>query len=276
MLPHTDFARGFARRFARRFARWTAGLAIAVMCAAGAAGPVRAQQPDDGEYERCMRMVEQSPDQAFERALAWEDIGGGNPAIHCQALALVRLGHNAEAAERLEHLAVSMPDNTPPDVVASVLAHAGVAWQQAGNYARAEAVQTSALELAPNDPNIRADRAVTHFADGRYWEAIDDINLALETSGENRVLSSSLLSLRASAYRYVDVFELAMEDANRALSLDPENPEALLERGIMRRLTGDAAGARADWLRLIELHDGRPAADAARRNLELLDVDPNR
>jgi len=63
-----------------------------------------------------------------------------------------------------------------------------------------------------------------------------------------------------------------MDDANRALSRDPDNAEALLERGILYRLAGNLDAARQDWVHLIAKHDGRPAAEDARRNLELLDV----
>src|SRR3546814_2239872 len=105
-------------------------------------------------------------------------------------------------------------------------------------------------------------------AKGRYWEAIDDRNLALAADPKH----VEALVLRASAYRYVDAPDFALENVERALAIAPDHPGALLERGILRRLKGDAAGARADWLRLLDRHPGTPAADAAQRNLELLAV----
>jgi len=56
------------------------------------------------------------------------------------------------------------------------------------------------------------------------------------------------------------------------LELSPQYPEALLERGIIFRLQGRNEGARQDWVALIRLYEGTPAADAAQRNLEKLDV----
>ena len=41
---------------------------------------------------------------------------------------------------------------------------------------------------------------------------------------------------------------------------------------MLRRLAGDGAGARDDWLRAIALSEGSPTAEAARANLEKLDV----
>ena len=66
-----------------------------------------------------------------------------------------------------------------------------------------------------------------------------------------------------------------MEDAERALQLDPDNLEGLLERGILHRLTGDDDAARRDWLRVVTLAEESPAADDARANLERLDLKPD-
>lgn len=236
-----------------------------------AASPSLAQQADflsNREYQICLSLAVREPEEAFEHSLRWHDAGGGNAALHCSAIALINLGHFREAATRLEDLARQMPDDTPPNVVAEILAHAGIAWQQAGDLDRALEIQGSALELSPNNPDILIDRAITNFNKAEYWETVDDLNQALFLAPG----SAPIHALRASAYRYVDVLDLAMEDANRALQLDPENPEALLERGIIHRLQGNAAAARRDWLKLIQLHDGRPAAEDAKRNLEMLDL----
>lgn len=233
--------------------------------------PAGAQTIDElnqREYRACIKQVDIDPNDAFEKALAWQDLGGGPPAQHCAAVALMRLGHHREAAARLEAMAKEMPDDTPPAAVAGILAHAGIAWLEGGDFERAYSVQTAALELMPGSPEILADRSMTLAQQDRYWEAVDDLTRALESDAD-RV---DLLVLRASAYRYIDANDLALEDLERALTLDPTNPEALLERGIQRRLAGDKDGARADWLKLIKLHDGRPAAEMARRNLEKLEL----
>lgn len=220
------------------------------------------------EYTICLSLAAREPDEAFEHSLRWQDTGGGNAALHCSAVALFNLGHFDEAAVRLEKLAGSMPDETPPTVVAEILAHAGIAWQQEGDLDKALAAQNNALDLSASNPDILTDRATTLFERFNYWEAIDDLNQALFLASAR----ADILTLRASAYRHVDALDLALEDANRALELEPDYPEALLERGIIHRLQENTAKARGDWVRLIQIHEGRPAADAARRNLELLDV----
>lgn len=248
---------------------------LAFFTALFGAGNVFAQIPeamtqDQREYQQCMRLVSADPDQAFEYSLAWSDRGGDFPARHCQAAALFALGEFGEAAARLEKLATDMDGRAPADAVADLLGHAGVAWQQAGELERANAAQTSALGIAPHKTEIRIDRAMTLAQAQNWWEAIDDLNLVLEDEPEN----VTARVLRGSAYRQVDALDLALEDLNRALSKSPDDPEGLLERGIVHRLKGNIDGARADWLNVLRLHEGRPAADMAKRNLELLDVKP--
>ena len=222
----------------------------------------------DKEYKHCMQLTRIDPEQAFEKALSWQDLGGGLAARHCGAVALFSLEQYDQAATRLEELAKEMPDTTPSGIVADILGHAGIAWQQAGNLEKAYAVQTSALELSPQHPIFLTDRAMTLVEGGKIWEAIDDLNLALEVNADN----VEILVFRGSAYRQVESYDLALEDLNRALSLDREHPEGLFERGSVYRETGKKDLARQDWLKVIELHEGRPVADLARRNLEKLDV----
>ena len=64
------------------------------------------------------------------------------------------------------------------------------------------------------------------------------------------------LVLRAAAYRQVDATDLAVDDIARALSLQPQFPDAYLERGTLRAIKGDFDGARADWTHVKELAPG--------------------
>jgi regulator of sirC expression with transglutaminase-like and TPR domain len=63
-----------------------------------------------------------------------------------------------------------------------------------------------------------------------------------------------------------------MADAESAVTLVPEDVEALLERGILRQRTGNLSGARADWEAVRRLDPDSPAADLAEQNLALLDA----
>jgi tetratricopeptide (TPR) repeat protein len=75
------------------------------------------------------------------------------------------------------------------------------------------------------------------------------------------------LIYRASAYRQLGSLDLALDDATRALTLDPNAIAGLLERGNIRRLKGDSAGAKVDWQRILALAPKSAEAQAAADNL---------
>ena len=233
------------------------------------AGPVTAQQFIDHaqEYDACLRLIEHDASEAFEAGLAWQDQGGGDPAAHCVALALLELKHYGEAALRLQRLAdgISLDyERLRPEI----LAQAGQAWLLEGELERAKAAQDAALKAAPNNPDYLIDRAVTHASASNYWPAIEDLNRALNQD-PNR---ADALIYRASAYRQVKENDLARRDVDRALAINPENPEGLLERGILRRYAGDDAGARQDWVNAARIAEGTPTASAAQNHLADLDL----
>ena len=76
--------------------------------------------------------------------------------------------------------------------------------------------------------------------------------------------------------RQLNHLDLAQEDVDHALVLDPENVDALLERGILRQRRGDRAGARIDWERVMALSPDSATGDLAQQNLALLDAGPER
>lgn len=222
------------------------------------------------EYDACLKLAQAKPQQALESARSWRDLGGGEPAEHCIAVSLVNLGDFAAGGEVLETLARETERGAR--MKAAMLAQAGQAWVMADDLDRAQANQSAAIELAPDEAKLWLDRALTRGMAKNYWESVDDLNQALELQPDTPLI----LSYRATAYRYLDALDLARSDIDRALALSPDNPQALLERGIIARLEGDRDQARRDWLRVIALADGYPVADMARRNLEKMDVDTDR
>lgn len=238
-----------------------------VIAALAASEDVRAQSRSQAqEYEHCMTLADEAPEDALESALAWQTRNGGAAARHCAAVALVALDRHREAAAGLEALAEDIGD-VDTRLTVELLGQAGQAWLLAGETDLAVARQSTALELAPQNVELLIDRSIAFAEKDDYWEAIDDLNRAAEVSPGR----AEVLILRASAYRKVDGLELAHEDIRRALILEPDNPEALLERGNLRLLDGDDASAREDWYRVVELAPDSPAAAAARTNLDELD-----
>jgi len=246
---------------------------VAVLLVTLAAAPTaRADQFDaqrEQKYEDCMAQAQRTPVDGYETALAWVGQGGGDPARHCAAVALIGLGKYQDAATQLESIAADMATKNPP-LAAEAFAQAGQAWTSANQLAKALAVQAAAIKLAPDDVDLLIDRAFTQRALNEFAKALDDLNKAATLDSKR----ADVLTYRASTYRFLNRLPEARADADAAVTLDPKNAEALLERGIIKRLTDDAAGARADWLQVVELASGTPAGDAAKANLEKLDVKP--
>src|ERR671938_862814 len=78
-------------------------------------------------YQACIAAIGVKADDAFEKAMIWRDHGGGVPAEHCAALALISLDEPGEAASRLNALAQRMDAGTASER-ASLLAQSGNAW----------------------------------------------------------------------------------------------------------------------------------------------------
>ena len=253
------FTAVFLRLAARALAALAGGYLAVVPAAAAEIDHAR-------EYSACMTLVQRDAEEAFESALAWRDMGGGDAASHCVAAALLGLKQYAEAARRFETLARKI--KAKPRFKAALLAHAAQAWLLDGKPERADGVLTAALTLDPEAPDLHIDRAVARAAMKLYREAVGDLDRAIELDPGR----ADAFVFRASAYRYLDSLDRAEADAERALALDGRHPEGLLERGMVRRLKGDDDGARRDWLEVLSIAPGTSAARAAQRNLEKMDV----
>ena len=253
--------------------RQCARLALAaalILCTATGTKAQSQGQTGHSDYGACMTMVQAQPQTAFEQAEVWAAQGGGQAARHCAAVALIALGRLFEAAQRLELLAAEMPANAI-EPRARIYGQAGQAGLTTGEGTKAAPACSAALTLTPADVELMIDRSLARATEGQYWEAIDDLNRAHDLAPTR----ADILVLRASAYRTLEATDLAADDLERALALDPGNPDGLLERGILRRLDGDVAGARADWTRVLETAGDSPAAQAARANLEDLNKAAN-
>lgn len=226
-----------------------------------------AQAREAQEYEACLAQTDAAT--AHERASAWIAQGGGAPARHCKALALVRMGRAREGATALEELAQMLTKTRSP-LVASVLDQAARAWLAANDATRADAVQTAALKLKPDDVDLLMGRAIILGVAHSYQKAIVDLDRILAQAPQHQ----DALVLRGAAQGALERFPAALRDLDAALTIDANHVDALLERGNLRYQTKDVAGARSDWLAALRLSPDGPVADAARANLERLDVKP--
>lgn len=237
-------------------------LLVALFCSFGLPGYAHADPakpapaPQSQDYESCIALTDREPGKALGYARAWKSLGGGEPALHCEALALSALGRDDEAAAMFQELAEGM-NGAPDETRAEVYAQAGSAWAVAGNLARARGAYDEAIKLAPLEPSFFVGRARIRSLE-KDWEG------ARADAGEALAESPTLveaLTLRATALRNLGYPKAALADAERAAALAPHNLDALLERGRMRAATGNVAGARADWQDVIRVAKQMNRAD---------------
>ncbi len=202
-----------------------------VPAGARGSGAAAATPEDAARYAACIETVEKAPSAGLEKGMVWSHEGGGAAAEHCVALALLPLGRPVEAAQKLEKLALA-PGAGGSAERAALLDQAGNAWLLAGRPDEADVVFTSALDLAPDNPDIYIDRASVQRLKGNWPLALKDLDAALALAPD----SVEALVLRAAARRESGDLNGAAADIARALELDPSNVEALVEQGRQREL----------------------------------------
>lgn len=250
---------------------WLAACLAGAGTMAATAGKTPPALPGDSAlYRDCMARVSKNPKQAFEQALAWHSTGGSYPARHCAASALQALGQHAEAAARLQKLAIDMKA-APVALRAKILQQAAGSWLRAKRRNRALAALKSAIGIAPKNMQLRSDRGLILALSGKLFAAVDDFNKVIEAEPKN----TNVLVLRAATYRRLKSIALARDDLKRALLIDPDHPDALLERGILRLASKDRKGARADWIRIIQVAPKSAAATVARAKLAKFNLKKN-
>ncbi len=222
-------------------------------------------------YEFCLGQVETDPDQAFDRALNWQDQGGGPPAHHCGALALVALGHYADGADRLDTLAQDTSNGLGTDLRAEILIQAANAWMMEGFPGQARESLNAALALDSTLLRVLVeahfDMARAHIMDGNWEEAIEELDFTLDYAPGAR----DALVLRATGHRTLEQLQPAMDDLTEVLTQDPDYMPALIERGVLWRMLSDDNAAREDWIKVLMLEREGEMADAARAHLHDLD-----
>jgi tetratricopeptide (TPR) repeat protein len=223
-----------------------------------------AQQPSP-RYDSCMDLARKDPGEGIKEAIAWRKQGGGAMADHCLATGLIARGDHAEGAQLLQEIA---SEDWPAHTRAMLYDQAGRAWLSAGEDRKAWGALTDGLAADPDSSDLLVDRGIANAALGLNFEAIDDLDRALDLAPGR----ADALVLRASAWRRAGNLDLASDDVARALAQQPQNVDALLERGNIHRARGNTAAARTDWIAVLQLDPNGPSAEIARDNLEKVDV----
>jgi tetratricopeptide (TPR) repeat protein len=239
------------------------GVMITLLFLAAAA----AQSAATFSYDTCLKMADRHPDEAYESAMAAKDSGGGIPAEHCAAVALVNLKEYGEAGKRLDELA-RRPGVESNELRAMLLGQAGNAWILAGQPELAIASFTAALALLPGEAQFLIDRARASATLQKWAQAESDLTAALTAEPG----STEALVLRAGARRAQNNLKGAIGDVTQALLLEPNNVEALVERGLISMRQGNKGAARKDFAAVLATAPDSDAAASARKAIEKIDV----
>ena len=124
-----------------------------------------------------------------------------------------------------------------------------------GRYGFARADYETLLAIVPNHFEAMLGLALLNQKDKRYIEAMDQINILIETYPDNAIAYAA----RGNMERERGMIELAEYDFTQAVMLDPENKDYLLNRADLRIRMGKYDAAKADLDHMVELGTKRAA-----------------
>jgi len=125
-----------------------------------------------------------------------------------------------------------------------------------GDYDRAIADFTQALQLDPNSAAAYFSRGRANKLKGNYEQALADYNEAIRL---NPKMFAAYVN-RGQIYNMADEYDQAIADFNQAIQLDPARPIPYLNRGVAAGSKGEYAKAKADFTSALEIQpDFSPA-----------------
>ncbi|ADV82317.1 serine/threonine-protein kinase [Terriglobus saanensis] len=96
------------------------------------------------------------------------------------------------------------------------------------------------LQTAGNDWNVHQVAGITLRLDGMYEEALDQFNTALRLNPSNAAV---IYNHRARVYQYQNQMELASDEIEKGLTLEPRQPLLRISLGYQYMRTGDLGRA---------------------------------
>ena len=184
-------------------------------------------------FNQCVALIEAHPDRAYEEGMAWAAETHSLSGYRCAAMALVAEHRYEEAARRFQSLATALS----PDLVglrAELLSQAGNTWLLDRNAPSARSAFTLAIATVHNDraqlPDLLIDRARAYALERDYRHSEEDLSQSLDI----RPNDALALRLRAAARMQQSSFDLAENDAQAAVRLEPANVDNYLVLGNVR------------------------------------------
>lgn len=180
----------------------------------------------DAKHKACLERIAVDQELALEEAMIWNDQGGGRRARHCEAMALFAVGHEAEAANRLDQLA-SGSDGGSKEMRRNFRSEAANFWLAAAKPEKAHASATAGLEYDDEFADLRIARARADVMQGEFEEAEAELSLVIFQNPSH----AEALRYRADARLRQKRFVAAKDDIETSLKADPTSVETALLRG---------------------------------------------
>lgn len=210
----------------------------------------------------------------------YEDAGDNDRAIEVldaliraykgspEAKAAARRRELLQDEEKLREMARSQGGKPTPQAEAAY--DAGVAALRVGDFVTAEAELTRAIELAPWYPQPYYQRGHVHARNGRFSQAIDDLNAVVVLDRSNHQAHLTLGMIYKKEFAGAEDAK-AIEHLERALGLRPDLHKLHLLLGELHART-DRARARGHYERFLRLESlDTVEARRARQALDELD-----
>lgn len=128
----------------------------------------------------------------------------------------------------------------------------GAALAETGDHEAALEVFRIAERAGVSEPVLWLRRGVSRLKLRRFGAAVGDFSKVIENGTEQ--LAAEALNDRSVAFAGLGRFRDALRDAEKAVSLQPENPVFLNTRGVAHRGLGQLDAAAADFDRALEIY----------------------
>ncbi|MHA6718034.1 hypothetical protein ACX40Y_01160 [Sphingomonas sp. RS6] len=227
--------------------------------------PVNGEPP---RFTQCMDLATGADPQAgVADALKWQGEQGGMFARQCLAVAYANQQRWDSAAVAFEDAANEAEAGKDAARAAAYWAQAGNGWLAAGDPAKARgafnaAIATGVLKgLYLGEAYLDRARAAVAASDMAAARADIDVALAKVPADPLAWLLSATLARR------MDDLPRAHKDIAEAVRSAGDDPSVQLEAGNIAAASGDAAGARAAWGKVVKIAPGSAAAKAAQAAL---------
>jgi len=120
------------------------------------------------------------------------------------------------------------------------------------------------LKSKPNDPELLTNIGNLYYDAQQYPTAIDYYERTLKAKPSDAAVRTDM----ATAYWYMRNADTAIAEFNKALTYAPNNPNTLFNLGLVRwQGKKDAAGAVADWEKLLATAPNYPERDKVEQML---------